>query len=488
MAFANKVQLITYPDSLGGTLGGLRESLTRFFPGCFAGGIHVLPPFPSSGDRGFAPTTYSEIEPRFGTWAEISALAETCPVMLDLMVNHISRRSPYFHDFMEKGRDSRYAGLFIDITKVWPEGGPGAEELSALFLRRPLPYSDYRLGNGETVRLWTTFGREDPSEQVDLDHGSPVTMHLLTETLDLFRRKGVRMLRLDAVGYVVKRRGTSCFFVEPEIWDVLDRIRAVARGFGIDLLCEVHAPLETQAKLSANGYWGYDFALPFLVLDAVVMRRFTRLVRYLRIRPSQLFTQLDCHDGIPVLPDLDGLVDARDAEAIIDMCVGRGANLSRVSAKGSARPGGLDVHQIRCAYYSALACDDDAYIAARALHLFTPGIPQIYYVGLLAGENDGEGARRSGEGRDVNRHNFSMTEIGSAMGRNVVRRLLRLIRFRNESPAFDGRFTFASNDPSTLELRWESGTALASVKLDLTRYTAIVEERGTACRPRRWKA
>ena len=58
-------QLLTYPDSLGGDLRALGDLLEGPLAGIFRG-VHVLPPFPSSGDRGFAPLTYDRIEPRFG--------------------------------------------------------------------------------------------------------------------------------------------------------------------------------------------------------------------------------------------------------------------------------------------------------------------------------------------------------------------------------------------------------------------------------------
>ena len=89
MAVKNKVQLITYPDSLGGNLKALNEVLRKYFADIFEGGIHILPPFPSSGDRGFAPLTYLEIEPSFGSWDDIRAIGEKFDILLDLMVNHI---------------------------------------------------------------------------------------------------------------------------------------------------------------------------------------------------------------------------------------------------------------------------------------------------------------------------------------------------------------------------------------------------------------
>ncbi|MCI2050153.1 MAG: sucrose phosphorylase, partial [Lachnospiraceae bacterium] len=53
----NKIMLITYADSMGKNLKELDEVLSRYFSKA-VGGLHVLPFFPSSADRGFAPMTY----------------------------------------------------------------------------------------------------------------------------------------------------------------------------------------------------------------------------------------------------------------------------------------------------------------------------------------------------------------------------------------------------------------------------------------------
>jgi sucrose 6(F)-phosphate phosphorylase len=488
MGFVNKAQLISYPDSMGGSLRGLREAVLRHFPGCFSGGVHVLPPFPSSGDRGFAPLGYSEIDSRFGTWDDIAALGDVGPVMLDLMVNHVSRRSSCFKDFLEKGRASPYASYFIDVAKLWPDGEPDPADLAAIFLRRKLPYSDYELATGEKARVWTTFGHEDPSEQIDLDFRSPEVLRMTIDTIASLRSRGVRALRLDAVGYIVKRLGTSCFLVEPEIWEIMGAIREAAEKLGVDLLPEVHAPLEVQRKLSERGFWGYDFALPFLVLEALLNGKPDALLSYLRDRPERLFTMLDCHDGIPVKPDLDGLVDEASARRVVDLCLDRGANLSRIGPKSFQSAAGFDVHQIRCALFSALDRDEDAHVAARAIQLFVPGIPQVYYVGLLAGANDDEAARVAGDGRAVNRHDYSMGEIEAAAERPVVRRLARLLRLRNECPAFDGIFAARRTSGSGLELSWEKGAARVSLAVDLETREAVVTRRGDDGGEDRWLA
>ena len=255
MAIKNQVQLITYPDSLGGNLQTLHTILQKHFFDIVSGGIHILPPFPSSGDRGFAPLTYLEIDPVHGTWEDIRRIGEEFDVLLDLMVNHISQKSLYFQDFLKHGRASKYADMFITVDKYWPDGDPSPEDLEQIFLRRTRPFSTFTIeetGKQETV--WTTFGKTDPSEQIDMDINSEVARHVLKEFFRNFSRNNVKIVRLDAVGYVTKKVGTSCFFVEPDIYHFLDWITEMAHALGIELLPEVHAHYTTQFKLSEHGH------------------------------------------------------------------------------------------------------------------------------------------------------------------------------------------------------------------------------------------
>lgn len=476
MTVKNKVQLITYPDSLGGNLKTLNSVMLKYFSDIFRGGVHILPPFPSSGDRGFAPLTYLEIEPRFGTWEDICAIGENFDVLVDLMVNHISKQSKYFQDFLKKGRKSDNADLFITLDKLWKDGKPVQEDIDKMFLRRTLPYSAFEIEEtGETEKVWTTFGKTDPSEQIDLDIKSHKVKRLLTDFLVNFSKHNVKIVRLDAVGYVIKKLGTSCFFVEPEIYEFLDWIMGLANSLGIELLPEVHSHYSIQYKLAEHGFWIYDFILPYTILDTLINKSSEKLCQYLKTRPAKQFTMLDCHDGIPVKPDMDDLIDTKEARKLVDVCIERGSNLSLILSEKHKASDGFDVHQIRCSYYSVLGCDDDAYLAARAIQFFTPGIPQVYYVGLLAGENDVEAVRKSGEGREINRHNFSMEEIEQCVQKKVVKRLLRLIRFRNEYDAFNGVFKVMESPGDEIMLSWRKENKYCSLNIDLKTSKSIIE-------------
>ncbi|HET9458210.1 MAG TPA: sucrose phosphorylase [Candidatus Limnocylindrales bacterium] len=469
-------QLITYPDSLGGDLRALERVLEGPLGGAFSG-LHILPPFPSSGDRGFAPVTYDQLDPAFGTWEDIARLARRFDVALDLIVNHVSRRSAEFADFERRGRASPHADLFLTLDKVWPGGEPRPEDVALVHRRRPLPWSTYRVAaTGVQERVWTTFGRDDPSEQIDLDVASAPARRHLAEQLARFAAHGVRLVRLDAVGYVVKRPGTTCFMVQPGTDQFLGWARSVAEPLGLELLAEVHAPRPVQRHLAKDGQRAYDFVLPGLVLHAFLTGSTEALGRHLATSGDHQVTTLDSHDGVPVQPDLDGVLTTAELRALVDACLARGANLSRLFTTAHLPDPAFDAHQVNIAYRSALG-DDQAHVAARAIQLFAPGIPQVYYGGLLAAENDLAAVERTGEGRAVNRHDFTIDELDAALGRPVVRRTLRLLRLRREHPAFTGRLR-VTQAGSRLKLEWTRAGATAGLEVDLSTAEATITTSG----------
>ena len=174
-----------------------------------------------------------------------------------------------------------------------------------------------------------------------------------------------------------------------------------------------------------------------------------RLCEHLARSPERQFTTLDCHDGIPVRPDLDGILDPSEMRTLADVVQRRGGNVNRILSDAHADDG-VDVHQLNCTYFSALDCDEDRYVAARAIQLFARGMPQIYYVGLLAGKNDGQAVLDSGEGRAINRHNYTReprwTRRSDARWSSGV---LELIRLRNAAPGV--RRPPAGDDPGRVD-------------------------------------
>ena len=100
--------------------------------------MHLLPVYPSSGDGGFAPLRYDQVDPHFGDWSDVEAIAKDYALMLECMVNHISPASDQFQDFLEKGDASEHADMFIDWEKFWGEGVL-RHQISCVSLLQSLP-------------------------------------------------------------------------------------------------------------------------------------------------------------------------------------------------------------------------------------------------------------------------------------------------------------------------------------------------------------
>jgi sucrose phosphorylase len=107
-------------------------------------------------------------------------------------------------------------------------------------------------------------------------------------------------------------------------------------------------------------------------------------------------------------------------------------------------------------------------LIARALQFFAPGIPQVYYVGLLGGRNDMELLARSGTGRDINRHYYSSAEIQTALAHPLVQKQIELIRLRNSHPAFAGEFSVDIPAEHEIEIRWKLEEHWVKLHADLS--------------------
>ena len=447
MQIKNEAMLITYSDSLGKNMKDLKFVLETYFKKSI-GGVHLLPFFPSTGDRGFAPSDYTTVDPDLGSWEDVDALGEQYYLMFDFMINHISRESKFFQDFKKNHENSPYKDMFIRVHEFFPPGRPTQADVDLIYKRKDkAPFQTVQFEDGSTEEVWNTFGEE----QIDLDVKKEIVKAFIRETIKDMASHGCSLIRLDAFAYAVKKLDTNDFFVEPEIWDLLDEVRAEAANYQVELLPEIHEHYSIQMKIADHDYFVYDFALPMVVLYSLYSGKSNRLANWLKMSPMKQFTTLDTHDGIGVVDARDLLTD-EELDYTSEQLYKVGANVKKVYS--SEKYNNLDIYQINSTYYSALGNDDASYLLSRILQCFAPGIPQIYYVGLLAGENDIELLEATKEGRNINRHYYTLEEIEKEVERPVVKQLLSLLRFRNTSKAFDleGEIEISTPDESTIEI------------------------------------
>jgi len=447
------------------------------FRGLF-GGVHLLPFFfPIDGaDAGFDPIDHTQIDPRLGTWDDLRPVAQHTDIMADLIVNHVSHQSPQFADFQKRGDESPYAGMFLTYGRVFP-GGARESDLLKIYRPRPtLPFTRLRLENGTECLLWTTF----TPEQIDIDVRDPEGKRYLERILDQFHSAGIRAIRLDAAGYAIKKPGTSCFMI-PETFAFIGELTEQARSRGIEVLVEIHSYYREQIEIAKHVDRVYDFALPPLVLHALYTGDARRLRQWLEISPRNAVTVLDTHDGIGVIdvgPDRKspeespGLLAPEEIDTLVTTIHSRSSGESREATGAAAN--NLDLYQVNCTYYDALGQRDHEYLMARAVQFFAPGIPQVYYVGLLGGTNDVDLLRRTGVGRDINRHFYTREEAEHQLGVPVVRSLMDLIRFRNTHPAFGGDFQLIGSGDHSLVIVWKKDSDWARLGADFASRSAIL--------------
>ncbi len=463
----NKVQLITYIDRLGrGKITELHRLLRGPLAGLFSG-VHILPfYYPIHGtDAGFDPIDHTQVDPCLGTWADIKALAQDMDLMADLIVNHVSSASPQFMDYSQNGDASIYNGMFLTMDTIFPNGATESDLLTIYRPRPGLPFSYATLKNGKNRLLWTTFTRQ----QIDINVNHAQGRAYLQSVLQTLHENNIRMVRLDAVGYAVKKAGSSCFMI-PETFAFIETLARQAGALGIEVLVEIHSYFRRQIEIARQVDRVYDFALPPLVLHAIFNRTARYLKQWLAISPRNAITVLDTHDGIGVIDigadgtEHSGLIPSEELDALVERIHMNSHGQSR-QATGAAASN-LDLYQVNCTFYDALGRNDHDYLLARAIQFFTPGVPQVYYVGLLAGENDMALLANSGVGRDINRHCYTAEEIKQALQRPVVQSLFELIRFRNRHSAFDGAFSLPETGDSEITLRWDNGDAWAMLEVN----------------------
>ncbi len=442
--------VICYGDSIldEGTppLAVLDTFLQRYL-GDAISGVHVLPFFPWSSDDGFSVIHYREVNSELGEWAHIQTLASHYDLMADLVLNHVSRESLWFVDYLAgslPGRD-----YFIEVdpdTDVSQVTRPRSSPLL-------VPISTRR----GTRHVWATFSED----QIDLNFENPDVLLEFVGILLFYLQQGVRIIRLDAVAFLWKRLGTSCIHL-PETHTVVRLLRAIVDEIapGTLLITETNVPhaenisyfgLERLAEGAPNeAHMVYQFALPPLLLHTLTRGEATTLQTWLNSLPvlPEQCTYLNftaSHDGIGVRP-LEGLLPDHERDALLELMHRFGGFVSmRSNPDGSDTP-----YEINITWFEAMCGTRRGpdpwqiarFLCSQAIMLSLQGIPALYIHTLTGTLNDVEGVERSGRLRSINRRRWQLDELAlllespSTPTHDVFHALHRLLEQRRQEPCF----------------------------------------------------
>ncbi len=324
--------------------------------------------------------------------------------------------------------------------------------------------------------------------QMDVNAKSPLVWEYYNEVLSKLGDYGCSILRLDAFAYLHKEIGCSNFFNKPGTWQYLSTINEIATKNNLTLLPEIHAEygLHLHDEVANEGYAIYDFFTPGLILHAIEMHTTKALLPWAKeivAKGYQTVNMLGCHDGIPLL-DLRGkevngtyypglLADA-EIEKIMQIILDRGGRVKNLYGADGKK---ISYYQVNATYYSAIGEDDDKMLLARAIQMFMPGIPQVWYLDIFCGKNDYEAVEKAGADghKEINRSTLSLDSIRTSLERDVVKKQLELIKLRNTSAAFDGEVIFQESVENRLHITWQNGDNFATLNADLESYKFEIE-------------
>lgn len=434
--------LIAYPDHVRGAGSPLHELgvfVDSHLPAEIEG-IHILPCFPSSSDEGFSVMDYHRVDPDYGTWEDIEALASRRHLMLDAIVNHASARGRWFSAW--RAGDPEFAGFFRVED-------PDAD-LGVVVRARQHPLLT-RFDTAEGVQwVWTTFS----ADQVDLDYRNPRVALAAADIVLTYAAHGASAVRLDAVGFLWKEAGTASIHL-PQTHLLIQLLRAVLDATYPDvlLISETNVPHAENISYLGDGTAReadlvYQFPLPPLTLHAFTTGDASVLSAWLRSLEAlpehvRFFNFLASHDGVGLRP-LEGLVPASGVEDLVSMCVANGGLVNyRSGPDGERIP-----YELNATWFDLVrgpSEGEDAmakHLASHALLLALSGEPAIYLQALLAEPNASALAAETGAARSINRRRFTAAELGEMFAdptgrtRESVEGIGRMLEWRASTAAF----------------------------------------------------
>jgi sucrose phosphorylase len=330
--------------------------------------------------------------------------------------------------------------------------------------------------------------------QMDLNAQSEEVWKFYDDTLRKLRDHGGRLVRLDAFAYLHKEPGETNFFNTPGTWEYLKCLKKIADKYDLILLPEIHSVYGNRLheEVAGKGFPIYDFFFPGLVIDAIDRGTNKHLLRWIReILEKDIHTinMLGCHDGIPVLDlrgkDNDGatsggLLSDEEIDALIDRIMDRGGRVKNLYGPDGKK---IAYYQINATFFSALGEDERKLRLARAIQMFMPGTPQVWYLDLFAGRNDYAAADKGGAAghKEINRTTLHKSDVDQGLSRIVVRDQLELMRLRNMSPAFQGELEIHDSGEHRLHLSWKHNECVATLNADLRDYGFSVTHKGKEC-------
>ena len=343
-------------------------------------------------------------------------------------------------------------------------------------------FAEFEEYKEETLQI--VYKKRSYLGQMDVNAKSELVWEFYEETLAKVKSFGCKILRLDAFAYLHKEIGQTNFFNKPGTWDYLERINQIAKKNDLILLPEIHAEygLNLHDEVAKENYQIYDFFLPGLMIHTLETGNNKALLTWINEiinKGYKTVNMLGCHDGIPVL-DLKGkevngnynkgLLEDKEIEAIMNTIMERGGRVKNLYDPLGKK---ISYYQVNATFFSALGENEQKLLLARAIQMFMPGISQVWYLDIFAGENNYKAADKGGSGdhKEINRTTLSQQDITQGLKKDIVKNQLKIMRLRNTLTAFSGQINIAKSNEDELNILWSKNNSKAHLRANLHTLT-----------------
>lgn len=415
--------------------------------------VHILPFFPYCADDGFSVIDYKAVNKALGHWRDINAISRDFRLMSDLVINHCSKDSEWFQQFI---RDVAPGNTFF-VT------GQSTDDMSDVVRPRTTPLLRETETKKGTQYVWCTFSHD----QVDLNFQKPALLCEMVSIIRFYLDQGVRIFRFDAIAFLWKELGTNCINL-PQTHEIVRLLRTLIEHTQKDaiIITETNIPNRENLSYFGNGneaHCIYNFSLPPLLVNTLVTGRCHHLKNWMMSMPpaqngTTYFNFIASHDGIGLRP-AEGLLSDEELQTLTDTMASFGGHISwRALDNGVNKP-----YEINIALFDALKGTTSGpdqwqiprFICAHGIMLALEGIPGFYIHSLLGTENDHSKVQREGHNRAINRHQWQYDVLEQSLSNTnsshyqVLNQLKQLIHIRKQQLAFHPnatQFTLHIND------------------------------------------
>lgn len=467
------VGMALYCDRFAGDLKGLRAKLP-YLQELGVNMVHVMPILDcpeGASDGGYAVRDFHKVDARFGSNADLEALATTLKkremlLVLDVVVNHTSDQ----HEWAQKARqgDKKYQDYYYvyddrempdafeeTMPEIFPETAPG----------------NFTWNDEMGKWVMTVFN----SYQWDLNYRNPAVFIEMVDIILFWANKGVDILRMDAVAFLWKKVGSTCQN-EREAHLLLQLMKDCCQvtAPGVLFIAEaIVAPGEIgkyfgeDAIMAKECEIAYNATLMALLWDAVATKNAKLLNLGVQHLPAKLeratwLNYVRCHDDIGLgFDDKDVVLAGYDPYShrrfLIDYFTGRfegsparGLPFGENPKTGDARISGslASLAGLESAIESGDEnAIDEAIRTILLLHsviLSFGGIPLLYYgdgIGMLNSVEYLADPAKAGDNRWMNRSTFDWDKAErrhkpGTVEHRIFHGLKKMIALRKELTAF----------------------------------------------------